>query len=208
MRARRVFRPFRLAPVVLAATLAATAGCGGSNAGSGLSSRTAPTMPVTRSAPTSTAGIDPLPGAGTTPVVVHATNTRTALLTAVRAARHEGFDRVVFQFSNVLPGYDVRYVRKPVRQDGSGRIVPVKGAHVARIRMENALDADLTKSGAPLSYRGPRRFSPATPELEELVTTGGFEGVLTWAAGLHDRVDFRVMTLKTPPRLVVDFRNH
>ena len=186
--------------LLLTAALAALAGCGGSNAGSG----TSPAGPTT----TSRAGIDPMAGAGTTPVVVRATNRRTALLTDVRAARHEGFDRVVFEFRNALPGYDVRYVRKPVHQDGSGRIVPVAGAHVAQIRMENALDADLTKSTAPLTYRGPRRFSPATPQLVELVTTGGFEGVLTWAAGLRDRVDFRVTTLKAPLRLVVDFRNH
>ena len=176
--------------LLLTAALAAAAGCGGSNAGSGTS-----------------ATIDPMAGARTTPVVVRATNRRTALLTNVRAASHPGFDRVVFQFRNGLPGYDVRYVRKPVRQDGSGRIVPVAGAHVVQIRMENALDADLTKSTAPLTYEGPRRFSPATPQLVELVTTGAFEGVLTWAAGLRDRVGFRVTTLKAPPRIVIDFRN-
>lgn len=147
-------------------------------------------------------------GAGTTPVVVRATNKETALLSAVRAARHEGFDRVVFQFRNALPGYDVRYVPKPVRQDGSGRVVPVDGAYVVRIRMENALDADLTQSTAPLTYRGPRRLSPPTPELAELVRAGGFEGILVWAAGLRDRVDFRVTALHAPPRLVIDFRNH
>ena len=32
--------------------------------------------------------------------------------------------------------------------------------------------------------------------------------MLTWVAGLNDRVDFRVLTLQGPPRLVVDFRNH
>jgi hypothetical protein len=37
---------------------------------------------------------------------------------------------------------------------------------------------------------------------------GGFEGVLTWAVGLQDPVDFRVTTLQSPPRLVIDFRNH
>ena len=186
-----------------------TAGCGGSSGGSATSPTTiAPTTATTRSTTTSATGIDRMPGAGTTPVVVRATNRRTALLTAVRAARHAGYDRVVFQFRNALPGYDVRYVSRPVHQDGSGRVVPVKGAHVVRVRMENALDADLTKPTAPMTYLGPRRFSPPTPEIAELVDVGGFEGILTWAAGLHDRVDFRVTTLKAPPRLVVDFRNH
>ncbi|MGZ8695203.1 MAG: AMIN-like domain-containing (lipo)protein, partial [Gaiellaceae bacterium] len=142
------------------------------------------------------------------PVTVPATNEETALLTDVRAARHEGYDRVVFEFGNVLPGYDVRYVAKPVHADGSGHVVPVAGNHVVQVRMENALDADLTQESAPPTYTGPQRFSPPTPELVELVRTGGFEAVLTWAAGLNDRVDFRVLTLQGQPRLVVDFRNH
>lgn len=192
----------------------ALAGCGG---GSKQASSTA-TKPATTEATSTTAttqtsteantGIDPLAGANTAPVVVKASNTATALLTGVRAARHEGYDRVVFEFANELPGYDVRYVSRPIVEDASGREVAVNGGYVVRIRMENALDADLTKSTAPRTYKGPDRFTPGTPEVAELVRIGGFEGVLTWAAGLQDRVDFRVTTLQGPPRLVVDFRNH
>jgi hypothetical protein len=43
--------------------------------------------------------------------------------------------------------------------------------------------------------------------VRELVRTGDFEAVLTWAVGLGDKVDFRVLTLEDPPRLAVDFRN-
>ncbi len=164
---------------------------------------TAPEVP-----PSTVDGIDPMDGASTDPVTVPATNTETALLTDVRAARHEGYDRVVFAFKNALPGYDVRYIDRPVTADGSGDEVTVDGAHVVQVRMESALDADLEQEGAPPTYTGPTRFSPGTPEVVELVRTGGFEGVLTWVVGLNDRVDFRVLTLTDPPRLVVDFRNH
>ena len=51
----------------------------------------------------------PAPTRQVDPVVVEATNRDTALLTDVRAARHEGYDRVVFEFRNAVPGYDVRY---------------------------------------------------------------------------------------------------
>ena len=152
--------------------------------------------------------IDSMPGASTKPVFVAAKNKVTALLTSVSATRHEGYDRVVFKFRNTLPGYDVRYVTRPLRQDGSGKAVRVAGTYIVQLRMLNALDADLTKRGAPRSYTGPTRFSPRTPEVVELVRTGGFESVLTWAVGLNDRVDFRVIALKAPARLVVDFRNH
>lgn len=181
-----------------------TATTGASTATSGATTPAPPTTGTT----TPQGGIDTMPDASTHPVHVPATNKQTALLTDVRAARHEGFDRIVFEFRNVLPGYDVRYVSRPIRQDGSGRVVAIAGSSVVRIRMENALDADLSKPSAPLTYTGPRRFTPGTPELAELVRSGGFEGVLTWVAGLHDPVDFRVTTLAAPPRLIVDFRNH
>jgi hypothetical protein len=71
----------------------------------------------------SAVAIDTMPGASTKPVVAPAKNKVTALLTSVRAARHEGYDRVVYQFANTLPGYDVRYVKRPVHQDGSGKVV-------------------------------------------------------------------------------------
>ena len=52
--------------------------------------------------------------------------TAIALLTDVRAARHPGFDRVVFEFRNGVPGYDVRYVaaacaRRRLGRRGRGR---------------------------------------------------------------------------------------
>jgi hypothetical protein len=152
--------------------------------------------------------IDTMSGAGTQPRSVPARSTRTALLTAVRVARHEGYDRVVFQFRTALPGYDIRYATRPVRQDGSGKVVAVQGAYVLRVRMSNALDADLSKPGAPRTYAGAIRISPQTPEIAQVVRTGGFEGVLTWVVGVRDRVDFRVMMLHDPARIVVDLRNH
>jgi hypothetical protein len=205
----------------LAAAVAVLPACGGGDddttTGRTYPATTAPASTTTTTTATTTTttdqsppadGIDTMPGAGTRPVTVPARNTSTALLTDVRAARHEGYDRVVFEFRNVLPGYDVRYVPRPVLQDGSGRAVTVAGAYVLRVRMDDALDADLEQDGAPRTYTGPVRISPQTPEIRELVRVGGFEGVLTWAIGVNDRADFRVLALRDPPRLVVDVRNH
>ena len=209
-------RRWRTYATLLAVT-ALLAACGGDDepaantattpADTGTTTATTETTTATTGT-TTTHGIDTMAGAGTKPVVVKPTNTETALLTDVRAARHEGYDRVVFEFSNAPPGYDIRYVERPVKEDASGRVVEVDGEYVVSVRMENALDADLTKESAPRTYKGPTRFAPPTPEVAELVRTGGFEGVLTWAVGLRDRVDYRATTLDSPPRLVVDFRNH
>jgi hypothetical protein len=211
-------RPFLAVAVAVVAVVVAVplAACGGGSQTSATTSTSRSTPATTTPATTGTSttapapegGIDTMAGASTRPVRVRATDKTTALLTDVRAARHEGFDRVVFQFRDALPGYDIRYVSRPVRQDGSGNVVSITGGHVVQIRMENALDADLSQSSAPLTYTGPQRFKPATPQVVELARVGGFEGVLTWVAGLQDRVDFRVTTLTAPARLVVDFRNH
>ena len=152
---------------------------------------------------TETTGVS-LEGASTESVVVPAAITETALLTDVRSARQEGYDRVVFEFSNGVPGYEVGYVERPVVADGSGDEVAVEGESVLRVRMEPALDADLTQESAPRTYTGPSRFSPDTAVVVELVRTGGFEAVLAWAAGIDGERPFRVTTLADPPRIVID----
>jgi hypothetical protein len=143
-------------------------------------------------------------GGSTRPKAVKSTNTETALLTDVRVGRHPSFDRVVFEFRNSLPGYDVSYVKRPVREDPSGRVVKVAGRFVLEVVMRNALDADLSQESAPRTYTGPNRLKPGTRQIAELVRAGGFEAVLTWVAGLNNRTPFRVDRLQDPPRLVVD----
>jgi len=158
-----------------------------------------------------TNGIDPLEGAGTDAVVGKATGVETALLERVALGRHEGFDRVVFQFKNHVPGYLIQYVEPPIKEDGSGNIVRIKGNAFVVVRMEPASGFDLTKNEGELVYKGPRRIdgsAAGTSVVQELVRAGDFEAVLNWAVGLSDRVDFRVQKASSPARLIVDFRNH
>jgi len=128
----------------------------------------------------------------------------TALLRDVRVTREDAFDRVRFEFTNSVPGYAVGYVGRPITEDASGREVSVRGARVLRVRMENALDADLSKEGAPRTYTGPTRISPSTGTITELVRTGAFEGVLTWVIGVSSGAPFKVDALQSPPRLAID----
>lgn len=158
-----------------------------------------------------TDGIDSLEGAGTEPVTGKATATETALLERVAVGRHEGFDRVVFQFRGGVPGYRVEYVDPPIKEDGSGNVVHVKGNAFAQVRMEPASGFDLNTAEGLLVYKGPKRIdgsSAGAGVIQELVRTGDFEAVLTWVVGLSDRADFRVTTTQSPARLIVDFRNH
>jgi hypothetical protein len=180
--------------LLLTIAVVALGGCGGKDDAAPVSSTATSTTPV---APA-------LEGASTAPKVSPPASTGTSLLSDVRAAGHPGYDRIVFEFRSGVPGYDVRYVETPVRADGSGEEVAVAGGAALLVRMEPALDADLTEESAPRTYTGPTRFSPGTAGVVELVRTGGFEAVLTWAIGLSDKRPFRVTRLQGPARLVID----
>ena len=199
--------------IVLLASLAfLAASCGDDD------SAAAPETTTTRATtaatiPTATTedGIDTLEGASTNAVEGAATQDQTALLEQVALGRHEGYDRVVFRFRDGVPGYHVSYVEPPLREDGSGKEVAVAGDAFVVVRMEPASGFDLTKPEGELVYEGPRRLRGSdfgTSVVRDVVRTGDFEAVLSWAVGLSDRVDFRVIKLEHPARLVVDFRNH
>lgn len=180
---------------------AALAGCAGSDEET-VSTPGTTTAPTT-TAPTTTEGSFE---GGTATVTGPAKIEDTALLERVAVAGHDGFDRVVFQFRNGLPGYLVEYVEPPLREDGSGNVVNLEGDAFVVVRMERASGFDLSVPEGALVYTGPRRIAgDGTSVVREIVRTGDFEAVLTWAVGLDERVPFRVLTLENPARIVVDF---
>jgi hypothetical protein len=203
----------RIAFVTALTVALALVGCSGSDDEASPTGTTTATSPTTTGGTdtTTTNGIDPLEGAGTEPVSGESQLEEIALLERVAIGRNEGFDRVVFQFRNGLPGYRVEYVRPPIREDGSGNRVNVEGNAFVLVRMELASGFDVATGEGELVYTGPRRLSGSdagTSVVREIVRTGDFEAVLSWAVGLDDRVDFRVVTLQNPARIAVDFRNH
>lgn len=120
------------------------------------------------------------------------------LVTGIRAAAHNGFERVVFDMS-ALPAADaVRFVDK-VTADGSGLPVTVAGSAYLLVRLEEAQAH--TDAGAPLLSM---RTSPGLSAVKEIVMAGDFEGYVTIAIGLGKRTPFRVIELTNPARVVVD----
>lgn len=123
------------------------------------------------------------------------------LLTAVRAAEHPGFDRVVFEFAEgALPGYRVAYLQGPAHDCGSGDEKTVAGGAILEVTLRPA-NAH-TEEGQPTI---PFREQPLSlPVLREIERTCDFEAVVTWALGVSSQKPFRVTELSGPVRLVVD----
>ena len=124
-----------------------------------------------------------------------------ATLDNVRAARNDDFDRLVLEFrSGALPGYRVEYVDPPVRQWGSGQVVPLRGDAWLRIRLEPARAHD--ERGRPTVSDRSRQTD--LPSVREMQLICDYEGQVEWIVGLGDRSRFRVTELSNPSRLVVD----
>jgi hypothetical protein len=125
-------------------------------------------------------------------------------LERVRFGRHDGFDRLVFDFEGGPPGYRIDYVSPPVRQQGSSRPVPVEGSSFLRLVLAHARTAILDAGGVHPTYHGPDRFRPAGSIVTEVVLTGDYEGNVGFAVGLGEKVPFRIFTLEDPSRVVLD----
>lgn len=124
-----------------------------------------------------------------------------ALLTDVRAARHAGYDRVVFEFGKgSAPGYHLEYIDRPVRQCGSGDTTPIAGDGWLEVRFEPA-NAHTPSGAATVAKREQVVELEVVKELEQ---TCDFEAVVSWVVGVKRPNRYRVLTLNEPMRLVVD----
>jgi hypothetical protein len=121
-------------------------------------------------------------------------------LTDVRAGRHPGFDRVVFEFrGGAVPQHRVRYVDQLV-EDASGKPVSLAGA----ANLEVVFHGANAHSDGGTPTVAPKRFSPGLPAVKEIAQLGDFEAVVSYGIGVDRRRPITVSTLSNPSRLVVD----
>ncbi|MEU0484340.1 hypothetical protein ABZ260_34810 [Streptosporangium sp. NPDC006013] len=189
-----------LVPLVLV-PLFLLAGCGSDTQtappSSGAPATTAPADPAVT--PTSTPA-GPRPPTSTKEIEVERTTVASPAVTGARFGRHQGFDRVVIDLNGEVPGYTVRWVPELV-QDGSGDRVDVKGGAYLQLTMSPAIAH--TEAGKPTWTGGPI-FQAQLGNVQSVVKTGDFEGVVSVGIVLDRRAPFRVLEQKNPNRLVID----
>ena len=122
-------------------------------------------------------------------------------LRIVRAAKQDGFDRVVFEFADGVPSFSVNYSPLPIYAEGTMAKVKISGTAVIVVSFHfyYGEHADI--------YQGFPRATLNLPELLQIKDIDGTEGVMAFALDLTKRQPFRVQTLSNPARLVVDLKH-
>lgn len=124
-----------------------------------------------------------------------------ATLTNVRTSTRSDHDRIVFEFDkNVLPGYRIEYVDRPVRQCGSGRAVEVRGD--ARLQISFTPAKAHTEAGRPTVKDRERKLNHRVLREAEIICD--FEAEVSWVVGVTSPNRYRVKELKNPARIVID----
>jgi hypothetical protein len=140
------------------------------------------------------------------PVHVNAT-VPLANITDVRVGTHDGYDRVVFEFSDGIPEAFLERATPPFTHDASGAPITVDGTSFLRLILRGGTKQ--TEDGTS-SYTGSTDFDAGLPALVHLIEGGDFEAQSTWYLGLSAEACVRVMALVGEggsPRLVIDIEH-
>lgn len=134
-------------------------------------------------------------------------------LTDVRVGAHDGYDRIVFEFTEPkpnpagnggIPQYEIRAAKPPFTEDPSDLPLEVYGDSFVQLVVQGATGHDL--DGNP-TYAGSRVLTPGFGTLAQAAQSGDFEATLSWIMGLSRPTCWRVQELHNPERLVIDFHH-
>lgn len=211
----------RTAAFLLAAALGLSACAGGDDAPGDGSSPTPTPVDTGSPSPTETASPSPTASPGDTtndgdddappfpanaePDTGEAAGGSVGTLADIRVGGHEGFDRVVFEFTGSgTPSWNVRYVEEAI-QDASGEPVPVDGDAILEVTL---FSVEIPEPDGTF-YDGPDEIRvEATEQVKEVVYSSLFEGYLQAFIGVDDgEQPFRAYAMEDPSRIVVEVRD-
>lgn len=145
-------------------------------------------------------GLGPFTGGEVPPV-------EGSFIADVRTAAQDGFDRVVFEFTGVVPTYRVEYaVEDGQFEDIEGNPLPVAGNAFVSVTLDGTSRFDFTQDGSPpvFDVPYPARITGDTVNVTEVVEVLDFEAQATWLIGLTSQQPLTVTTQAEPGRLVID----
>ena len=198
-------RARRVAGLLVLTTLALAACGGGSDTpGQAGPAATATTATATTTGPTTTTAAAASAWSTSTK---HGPGSRqppdgpSAKLAAVRAARHPGYDRVVFEFEGArVPAYRIGYVRQIALGETDDQFLTLEGDALIQATFQGTASDDYR----PGTQTMPDKLTPGLPQVRQLGLAEDWEGVVRIGVGLDHRAGFRVLELTGPVRVVVD----
>jgi hypothetical protein len=162
---------------------------------------------TTAAIPTATSGPPPIDADGkTSPSAVWSSGPRAlprprgagqAVLIQVRTGRHEGFDRVVFEFRDGLPGCQVGYVEEVV--SAAGAPVGLRGEAFLLVTFDGARASE-PGGGATFQLAKPRPGYRSIKHVQRVEDAGGR---VRFGIGLGAVAGYKVSELR-PDRMYVD----
>lgn len=124
------------------------------------------------------------------------------VISAVRAGQHPGYDRVVVQLSGPgAPGWEADWAQEAHTQ-GKGDPITPGGENLLVLRGTGATMPALPEQQQG-AYQGPASLPVGGKGVESAYIDLTFEGQYQLVVGAHSR-SYRVFTLESPTRLVVD----
>jgi hypothetical protein len=125
----------------------------------------------------------------------------TAFIDAVRTGTHTGYDRITIE---VQSGQLTDISADPqtgtkFTMGASGQVVMLQGSAGLLVTIHGADEHT--------AYTGPTDIKPGYSVLLELRQVQDFEGTVQWALGLSKSACYRMFTLGSPQRLVIDIQN-
>jgi hypothetical protein len=130
-----------------------------------------------------------------------------AYIKVVRAAKQNGFDRVVFEFEGAFPNYRIEYLQSRLYDTEAGR---------QHIRQPGNVFLQVTFFVIPtgdeqLKFTKAKDFVPKgslkMPSLQSVKDKILFEGYYDFLMGVSARKPYRVTELSNPARLAIDFKH-
>lgn len=121
----------------------------------------------------------------------------------VRAGSHDGFDRVVFEFSGTgTPWFHAGYTPEP-RQQASGYPLDVPGGAFLEINIHGT---PMMLESQRVDLRGVGPVGVGAGSVVDVVHGGVFEADSQYVIGLDHQRPYQVYTLESPTRVVVEFQ--
>lgn len=153
--------------------------------------------------PPTAPGTEPIDNASTEDQWIQPEGEYDLMVTGVRVASHDGFDRVVFDLAGTgTPGWFTTYTETPSQQ-GSGHPIEYDGAIALQVGVDGTpYPFDLGMEPPELGT------TPGAGNVTEVIYSSLFEARTEFAIGLTEQMPYSVSTLTEPNRLVIDFHHN